>query len=66
MARRRLTTMKQKATIKEMDELDKKTLERANEIYSELKWESGMPQYLSLREKEEMWEEAVEQAKNES
>jgi hypothetical protein len=46
--------------------MDKETSKRAGEIYSQLKWQSGMPQYLTLREKDAMWEEAVEQAKNES
>jgi hypothetical protein len=46
--------------------MDKRTSERAGEIYSQLKWQSGMPQYLSLREKDAMWKEAVEQAENES
>lgn len=43
--------------------MDEKIIEKAEKIYFDLKWETGMPQYLSLHEKDELWKEALEIAK---
>lgn len=45
--------------------MDKQTSERASKIYSELKWSyAGSP--LSLREKDALWEKAMDKAQYEA